>query len=359
MIRPTFSWNDYFSGTSIETTLSGEHKTRQNPSVSSVYVLNCLFKECTSGSNGGALYCTSVTSLLIESSSFFSCKTSSSQGGAIYFYNGNSQCVLYGVCGYDCCSTYASGRSFFQFAYILVNNGASSKNYVNYSSTSHCVNERSNSYNTYELEYGKICCPSINISMNKCYRHSGILASPFTDSNSVTSSMSYSSFVNNTSSESSCIYFHRGGTNHEMKCCNILRNTQCTSTYGLLLTETNLMIEDSCILENTATYIFYFYYSSYSITLSNCTVDKTTNNQNLIIRKTVTKSFIHGLNHMSTQNCHSEYDSVGTLTVVSSLNKLFYDTCKRNHIMSRISDFFSLDWLFILVFIHSYPSVYC
>jgi hypothetical protein len=356
MIRPAFSWNDCF--TPIKTLSSVEYTSRQTYSVLSVYVLNCLFNGCTSGSYGGALYCTSVTSLLIESSSFFSCKTSSQYGGAIYFSNSNNQCVLYGVCGYDCCSTYTSGSSYYQFAYISVNEGALSKNYVNYSSISRCVNERSGSHYTLRLEYGKICCLSVNISMNKCQYHSAIFTYPAADSNSFTCSISYSSFVDNNAFGYICIYFHRPGTNNEMKYCNILRNTQGTATYGIISAHTNTVIEDSCILENTATNIFYVPSSSYSITLSNCTVDKTTNNRNLIIQNTVTKSFIHGLNHISTQNCNAEYDSIGTLTAIpyvpSPTKKLFYYTCKRNHIMSRINDFFSLDWVFIVTFIQTH-----
>jgi hypothetical protein len=360
MIRPTFSWDDYFSGTSIETTLSGEHKTRQNPSASSVYVLNCLFNGCTSGSNGGALYCTSVTSLLIESSSFFSCKTSSSHYGAIQFTNSNGQCVLYCVCGYDCCST-REDISYCQFTYVQVNNGASSKNYVNYSSISRCVNGRSDSNFILFLNNGKIYCPSVNMSMNKCQYYSAIYCNPFLDSSSVTHSLSYSSFVDNNAFGYNCLYFGRGDAKYEIKCCNILRNTQGTNTWGMIYSPGNLFIDDSCILENTAACIFYLTSSSYSTTLSNCTVDKTTTNQNLITRDTVTKSFILGLNHMSTQNCNSEYDSVGTLSVIpyvpSPTKKLSCYTCKRNDILSRISDFFSLNWVFIVPFININPSV--
>jgi hypothetical protein len=356
MIRPTFSWNDYFSGTSIQTTLSGEHKTRQNPSVTSVYVLNCLFNECTSGSSGGALCCTSVTSLLIEFSYFFSCKTSSNSAGAIYFSNGGGQCVLYGVCGYDCCSTHTS-TSYYQFAIVEVNNGASSKNYINYTSISRCVNERSDSHYITRLDNGKICCLSVNISMNKSQQQSGIITYPFADSNSVTSSLFYSTIIDNKSSGSICIYFHRGGSNHEIKCCNILRNTQVSTSYGLIFADTNSVIKDSCILENTATSIFYIHSSYYSITLSNCTVDRTTNNGYLKTQNTVTKSFILGLNHMSTKNCNAEYDSIGTLSAIPYSNptkKVLSYTC---NCQGRISISYSIVWLLIFTFFHSNPSV--
>ena len=134
------AWNDYFTGspTLIQKTL---YEGRQTPSYTNVYVLNCLFRYITSGSAGGALYCNSVTYLLVESSSFFSCKTSSS-GGAIYFVNtGSGQSVYYEVCAYDC---YSTGGNIGQFSYNVVCDVASTKNYINYSSIVRCGTEISN-----------------------------------------------------------------------------------------------------------------------------------------------------------------------------------------------------------------------
>jgi hypothetical protein len=303
------AWNDYFTG-SPTLQQSKEYGTRQTLSGTNVHILNCLFRSINSGSDGGAIYCySSVTCLLVESSSFFSCKTSSSNGGAIYFYYSGGQCVLDKVCGYDCCS-----NPHYEFAYIhLGSNSISIKNYVNYSSIVRCVNENSGTYHTLGLFYGKICCPSVNFSMNKC-NYQLIPCYPSTDSSSVTCSFSYSSFADNIATGYGCFWLYRSGSKYEMKSCNILRNTQNSGSYGIVYTEGNLNIDDSCILENTATYIFYQSSSSYTITLSNCTVDLTSNNGYLTTQNTVTKSFIHALNHMTTQNCHSEYDFVGTLT---------------------------------------------
>jgi hypothetical protein len=126
-------WSDYFTGTPT-IIQSNDYTSRPTLSGTSVYVLNCLFRSIKSESDGGALSSTSVQYLLIESSSFFSCKTSDNNGGAIYFYNRDSgQCVLNEVCGYDCYSTYTSGNAYEQFARIDVYNSISSKNYVNYS----------------------------------------------------------------------------------------------------------------------------------------------------------------------------------------------------------------------------------
>jgi hypothetical protein len=348
MFSPKFAWNDYFTGSPATTLHSGQHSSRQTFSVASVYVLNCLFNKCIiSSGNGGALSCTSSTYLFIEFSSFFSCKTNSGDGGAIYFYTSNiNKCVLYSVCGNDCIAT-----SYGPFARININNGG--MNYVNYTSIVRCMNDISNACETVCFEWGEIYCPSINMSINKCLRQSGIYSHP-----STTSSLLYSTFSDNSAMESVCIWFGNGNAKYDIKCCNIIRNIQASlSTNGIIFTRGNTMIEDSCILENTATYIFYQSSSSYAITLSNCTVDLISHYNSFTIQKTVTKSFIHALNHMTTQNCHSEYDSAGTLTalpyVSHSTKKLFHCTC---HYQARISIFVSLIWVFMITFIHPNPS---
>jgi hypothetical protein len=349
------AWSDFFPDSPAANLKLQTYTSRQSYSRTNVYVSNCLFISCTSGSEGGALYASS-TNLLIESSSFFSCTTSSTFGGAIRVDGG--QFVLYEVCGYNCYSTYSGGTSYGQFGQMEMTDTASNKNCVNYSSIVSCLNPRSNSNNMIGIGGGMVFCPSVNVSMNKCGYYSGILAYPYTDSNSVTCSFSYSSFVDNNCPGYTCIYFNRVGAKYEMISCNVLRNTQSSGLYGIIFTYGILNIKDSCILENTATNIFYSSSSSYPITLTNCTVDKTTNNGYLTTQNTVTKSFILGLNHMSNQICHSEYDSAGTLTAVpyvsQTTKKLFCYTF--NHCQGRISVFFSIIWMLLFTFIHPYPS---
>jgi hypothetical protein len=354
MLYSRTAWEDYFPDTR-----SKEFNTRQAPSV--VYVLDCLFNCIKSTSNGGALHCT-TNYLLVESSSFFSCNTTNINGGAIYFSNANSgECVLHEVCGNDCRSTCTNGISRGLFAYIIVRNAASSKNYINYSSILRCRNDNFDSRQTVHLENGKICCQSINASMNKCYYRSGFIYYPFIDPNSATCSLLYSSFTDNNDLICNCIFLYVSNAKYEIKYCNILRNTQgSVGAEGTIFTYGNLMIEDCCILENTATTIFYSYYSTHKITLSNSTVDKTTNNGCLTIQKTATKSFIHALNHILTQNCHAEYDSAGGLTANPYLSRPtkktisnYNNTCKNNDYHSIISDFFSLICVFIMTFIYS------
>ena len=300
--------------------------------------------------------------MLIESTYLFSCKVSGNYnyGGAIYFSYSSGQCVLNKVCGYDCYTTGAA----FNFAYIWVNNGISSKNYVNYSSIIRCINPTTSCRcNPLYLQNGKICCPSVNLSMNKVCHFSGIMCYPYGDSNTFTCSLTYTTFADNIANGFTCIYLGTSGAKYEIKSCNILRNTQGSpGSQGTIYISGNLMIEYSCILGNTANYDFYISSSSYSVTLSNCTVDKTTYNQNLIIQNTLTKSFILALNHMSTRNCHSEYDSVGALTPIiqtPSPSKRQIHLCTCGIIFYKPQgSFVSFASLIIFSFIHSGDSLY-
>jgi hypothetical protein len=349
-------WDDYFTVTNPTKFNSETYTSRQSPSNSYVYFSNCLFKSILSSGNGGALYCSSTTYFLVESTSFFSCKTSNGYGGAVYFSNSGGQSVLNRVCGYDC-----SSNPHYQFEYIGVNNAASSKNFVNYSSISRCVNENSNTQQINTLNGGNICCPSVNFSLNKCQRYSIITCFPYFDSSSVTCSFSYSTIVDIIAIGNGCFWLNTAGANFEIKSCNILRNTQGdVSSYGTIYTTGNLMIENSCILENNANNIFY-QGSSYTITLSNCTVDKPNSYGSFKIQNTVTKSFILALNHLSTQNCNAAYDSAGTLIPIiqtsSSKKQIRLCTCGEFLYQPRLSDFFSLTSVFIFHIIYLRASI--
>jgi hypothetical protein len=345
------AWNDFYNSQQPTPINKQKHTSRLSLSDASVYVSNCLFESITSTSNGGALCCSSsVTYLLVESSSFFTCKTSDA-GGAIYFANTNSgQSVLREVCGNDCWTT---GSSYSPFAYICVKNDATSKNYINYSSITRCVNDVSGTWFITEFRNGRVCCLSFNSTMNRIAYRSGFYCNSFNDPNSVTGSLLYSSFTDNNATLHGCVRFEGSCSNNEIKYCNILRNTQGSlNDQGTIVTDRSLKIEGCCILENIANYIFYQHSSSYTTTLSNCTVDKTTNNGYLTIQSTVTKSFILALNHMSTQNCHAEYDSNGCPTPIIQL----YYTCKNHFHLPRMREVVSLFSLLVFNFIHLHAS---
>jgi hypothetical protein len=353
LIRVRTAWDDYFPGSSpSQTFVPKEYTTVQPTSSTNVFVLNCLFIGCTSTSSGGALSCSSsVQRLLVESSSFFSCSISSGQGGAIYFENTNSgECALYKVCGNDC----STSGSYDLFLCAYVQDSVSKKNCVNYSSISRCVSPNTNTGITLRIDYGKIYCQSINSSMNRCDRYTGIYFNSYPDSNYATCFLSYSSFADNIANRYCCINQGRTAVRAEMKCCNVLRNTQGSlDSYAVIRFNGNTIVTDSCILMNNATYTFCTYSSS-KITVSNCTIDSTSHQNNVVFTNSVTKSFINALNHFSTKNCDAEYDSAGILTaLLSSKKNAIYYTCNCH---SRISDLFSLTYLFMVTFIHFEPS---
>ena len=190
--------------------------------------------------------------------------------------------------------------------------------------------------------------------MNKCQYYSGFRCAATADSNSFTCFWLYSSFTDNIASGYYCICQYYTPTKTEMKCCNVLRNLQGSpGSGGTIRFDGDTTVKDSCILMNNATYTFYAYHI-YVITVSNCTIDSTTHQNSLILANTATKSFIHALNHISTKNCASEYDSAGTLTAVTpSQKKVFCYTCDSR---PGISYLFTLTYLFMVTFIHSNPS---
>ena len=141
-----YAWTDFYDGTVSPNCEKTEIKFRVELSSSNAYICDCLFTNITSTSSGGAFYSISTTKLLIETTTFASCKTSAQNGGAVYFVNTNyGQSAINRVCAFDCCSTYSSGSSNGQFLYVSVKDALEYKNSVNYSSVGNCVNLNSDS----------------------------------------------------------------------------------------------------------------------------------------------------------------------------------------------------------------------
>ena len=266
-----------------------EYKERTDASGNeSVYVHDCVFRDISSSVDGGALYCSSsVQRLLVEQSSFISCITSYTYGGGMYSYSG--QCVLSRICAFNCCST-RNGDSFGQFAYINSN----IQNNVNDSSITHTL--KRGTYPRYALclERGNILCTSVNLTNNECYYRPALVCVQ-------TSSISYSSIVNNTANGGyGCIllwYY-----SHCIDTCNILNNYQESYIEATIYTNENLFIKDSCILGNNKK-VFYAS-SSGNITISNCTIDDDifTNNRfygTVTVNKTIQRTFNISLSHIA------------------------------------------------------------
>ena len=226
--------------------------------------------------------------MLVEQSSFISCITSYTYGGGICSYSG--QCVLSRICALNCCSTY-NGNSYGQFAWINSN----IQNNVNDSSITHTLKKGTRPCYALHLHDGNILCTSVNLTNNECYWYPALLCYR-------TSSISYSSIVNNTANPGyGCIWL--SSSSHCIDTCNILNNYQGSNDYeGTIYSSGNLFIKDSCILGNNRR-VFYAY-SSGKITISNCTIDDDifTNNRfygTVTVNKTIEKTFNISLSHIA------------------------------------------------------------
>jgi hypothetical protein len=285
--------------------------TRLTPNANNVYVYDCFFHDISYSSNGGAINCgSSVYKLLIEQSSFISCKTSGSYGGGVYFeYTGNYECVMSKICAFGC-----SCGSFGTFAFIRLYNSADHKNHFNDSTVTHSLKDGKSQYDSIYICSDIILVPSNNFTNNECCYSPAFCCDSTKSSTSETCWITYCSVVNNTANGGSqCIRFYRSGSTHLIDACNIINNKQTSSSSGTIYASTNIIIKDSCIIGNNEGKTV-FYTSSYKITVSNCTVDNNRYSGSVIFTKTAERSFIHALSHIVTRICDSNFDSYGTLT---------------------------------------------
>jgi hypothetical protein len=354
------SFADVYGTSYSPTNYTGNKYTQTvTPTANDVYIYDCVFSFCSSSSNGGALSCgSSVYRLLIEQSSFISCRISSGYGGAIYFDSRTyGECVLNRVCGFNCSST-SSGYTQGAYSNIFVKDNIANKNHVNDSSITHCMPECTNSHVTLIIHYGKVLSPSVNLTNNVCYCYSAVYYCGVTGTD--TCYVSYNSIVNNTANSYNCIWFHNSGSSNCMDSCNILNNKQDLSTYGIILTYGDLIIKDSCILGNDEkNNVFFECTSSKKITISNCTIDGNIfasgrYSGSVTIIKTNEKPFINALSHIVTQRCDSYFDSYGTLTLkpnIPSKSPRCIISCNCNHL--TIDPVRSVHFIFLLTFLPS------
>ena len=267
-----------------------------------IYVFKCQFIECkaTGSSDGGAIFVSSSesTKMLLESSNFIRCRTERN-AGAIYFAEDGS-CVFSKVCGFGCYTT--GTEDCYMFDYICCSKDLSYKNQINDTTVTHSINE--NSMGSMEHDNGIALFKSLNSSLNKCNHDPGMYCNFYKSM-----LISFCSLDNNTASTSSIVLVICHNTKKcEMKFSNIVKNNhvQDSTEEGIILAEGDLVIKDSCIIENEATYTFYERLKSCSITVDNCTLDEDIESKTgnyVMITNISSSSFINALVHLTTGNC--------------------------------------------------------
>jgi hypothetical protein len=331
--------------------------TRLTPSANNVYVYDCFFHDFSYSSNGGALSCSnSVYKLLIEQSSFFSCKTSGGHGGGVYFdCSGNYESVISKICGFGC-SCSGCGTC----AFIRLYNSANYKNHVNDSSLTQSLKNGKSPYDSIYLCSDNMLIPSGNFTNNECSSSPAFCCDSTRSSTSETCIISYCSIVNNTANGGNmCVRLYNTGSTHRIDTCNIINNKQTSTSYGTIYASANILIKDSCILgNNDGNTVFYVGYSSCKITVSNCTVDNNryTGAGSVIFTKSAQCSFIHALSHIVTRSCDSNFDSYGTLTAkpnIPSRSSRFLISC--NYKRTMIDGLMIIQLLFLLAMLPSDP----
>ena len=120
--------------------------------------------------------------------------------------------------------------------------------------------------------------------------------------------LSFCTFANNTAIDSTVISFDGNNAGTEIKQSNIIRNEHIedSESYGLIESNGDLTIKDSCILENKAKCTFCQQESSNLITTDNCTLDDDVESKigsYILITNKAQSLFVHSLVHLSTGYC--------------------------------------------------------
>ena len=167
--------------------------------ITNAWISNCYFYDMSSSSSGGAISFSGSdsTHFLVEKSNFVNCRMTDTSGDAGAINVNPSNSVLKSICCYNChSSNYEGGCNI----YGPNSNSNNIINYVHDSSVAYCV---ASSYYTMVHEYGYIEIKSVNLSHNQANQYSALDCAPSSKQGTYGTSISYSSFADNTALYSS------------------------------------------------------------------------------------------------------------------------------------------------------------
>ena len=248
MFIALFSWQEFYAEPSspVYTLPRNKYTSSQTVSQGSYYVFACFFASC-SASKGGGVFVSAETKLLVEETSFSSCKATSGSGGGL-FISSVSSCLFSKVCSYQCKAT-SSG----QFCYHSLSQSAEYTTKLKDCAISYTNNPDCDG--SIYIQFGLIFVSSVNSSFNKCCYYSGIRIDPLPSGN-LDCSVTFSCFSNNEGKSGKiCVNFYSSSSQAEMRSCNVVGNKQDGSSYGTVTaTYTYLYIYDSIVIDNVAPY---------------------------------------------------------------------------------------------------------
>ena len=300
------AWDDFFLQPTTQP--FGNFETRISLTTSkykNCHVIGCIFQNCSTKSNGGAIYYQYNTGkFLVEFSTFHSCHAYN--GGAIYTFT-SCDFISNCICSYKC---YADWNG----QYVWADLGETNENRITQSSV--CSSGSSECfYSTIYFWYGMQICKLTNLTDNKTKYYSGIqygYGSPFG------LEITLCSINSNTAYENTIISLDSEATakSYLVDKCNIINNRQEVLYRAIICVGKDTTIQDSCILGNTGPEgfsLFNNYGNFRTLTLINCTLPSsygitgnTVNTKNALPEK----SFIHGFRLTEGSLCIAGTDSV-------------------------------------------------
>ena len=313
-------WNEYFKDSEPNIILQGQsgEKTRESYwNYNNYYVIDCYFSE----TEGAALFFEindkEGVKCLIEYSMFVKCKGINTNGGAINFFNQNSEFIAHNLCGVEC---ETSNGGAFIFSKVDNTWQLKNRNFLLDSSTTKSITEVTSHVICYDS--GQIHYENINSTQHRTKIGAGI----YLDAN--IGSVKYCSICNNTAVENQVVILYRHTV---FDTCNILHNSQLKNESGFIkvFAEGNT-IKNSCILNNIGHPVFECAEGA-SITSINCTLDLNieclkdysyaVGNVKIIDTPFITSRFVNKLEFISTGECKVSIDSVD---LYSPSNCIYY-----------------------------------
>ena len=262
------TWSSFFGQGLDSPTIANKTFYQLNepytPEELEIWVFNCFFLDISHQGQGAALFYNQSGKILVESCTFVTCSVTGYDATGASIYVQNADCALNQVCGLHC-----NTDKDASFSYVV--NQGKTHNYIQQTSVALCF---ASYYNTMQHWYGYIKVKSLNSSYNKASERPGLECAPNVLIDVYGTSISASSFANNTSTQYCVVLSNAYNSNcqHGIKNTNIIDNRGKSTILSMGITT----LMKSSVMNNDDPQ-FHTYHSEGSIfILIECSVDNIT-----------------------------------------------------------------------------------